>query len=236
LAVAATSVRGPFAAASVEAQQHLLAFAAHELRGEIALQRTLAEVALADPDASAAALREMGKRIVVACERQDRLLEALLNLARSGCGRRPREPVDLAATAAEVLRAHDHRGLRRTTALALARTPGDPLLVERLVANLIANAVRHNVAGGRLDVGTYTAAGRAVFTIANTGPPIPAAELPRLFQPFQQGSSPAGRSADGLGLGLTVVQAIANAHDATVTARARTGGGLRIDVAFPALD
>jgi signal transduction histidine kinase len=236
LAVGATSARGPSAAVSVEAQQHLLACAAHELRGELTLQRTLAEVALADRDASAAALREMGKRIVVACEHQDRLLGALLDIARSGCGRRPLEPVDLAATAAEVLRAHDHRGLRRSAALELARTRGDPLLVERLVANLIANAVRHNIAGGRLDVGTYTAAGRAIFTVANTGPPIPATELTRLFQPFQRGSSPAGRSADGLGLGLTVVQAIANAHGATVTARAGTGGGLRIDVAFPALD
>ena len=128
----------------------------------------------------------MGERVVAACERQERLLEALLTLARSGCGRLRREPVDLAAAAAAVLRAHDHHGLRSTAALEPARTTGDPQLVERLVANLVANAVRHNIPGGRLDIATYTAAGRATFTIANTGPEIPAGELSRLFQPFQR--------------------------------------------------
>jgi signal transduction histidine kinase len=177
----------------------------------------------------------MGGRIVAACERQERLLDALLTLSRSECRRLRREPVDLAATAAEVLRAHDHHGLTGSTALELARTTGDPQLVERLVANLVANAVRHNIPGGRIDIETYTAAGRAIFTIANTGPLIPAGELTRLFQPFQRLSPDARRSADGVGLGLAIVQAIADAHDATVTARARTGGGLGIDVAFPAL-
>ena len=178
----------------------------------------------------------MGERVVVACERQERLLEALLTLARSGCGGLRREPVDLAATAAEVLLAQDHHGLESTTALEPARTTGDPQLVERLVANLVANAVRHNIPGGRLDIATYTAAGHAIFTIANTGPVIPAGELTRLFQPFQRLGSHAGAAADGVGLGLAIVQAIASAHHATVTARARTGGGLGIDVAFPALD
>jgi len=220
---------------AVAAQQRFLAYAAHELRGEIALQRTLAEVTLADPNADQAALRKMGEDVVVACERQEMLLEALLTLSRSGCGHLRREPVDLAATAAIVMRAHDHHRLRGTTKLDLAWTIGDPQLVERLVANLVANAVRHNVAGGRLDITTHTAAGRAVFAIANTGPVIGAGELPRLFQPFQRLSSHPGFPADGVGLGLAIVQAIATAHDADITAAPRTGGGLRIHVAFSAL-
>jgi signal transduction histidine kinase len=224
------------ASVAVEAQQRFLAYAAHELRGEIALQRTFAEVTLANPSADTAALREMGERVVAACERQERLLETLLTLARSEGRRLRHEPVDLAATAAEVLRAHDHHGLRSTAAREPARTTGDPQLVERLVANLVANAVRHNVPDGRFDVATYTAAGRAIFTIANTGPLIPPGELTRLFQPFQRLRSHAGAPADGVGLGLAIVQAIANAHDATLTAQPRTGGGLRIDVAFPARD
>jgi signal transduction histidine kinase len=216
----------------VFAQRFFFAYAAHELRGEIALQRALAEVALADPSADAAALREMGERVVGACERQERLLAALLALSRSGCGNLRREPVDLAVTAADVLRAEDHRGLRSTVALDAARTSGDPELVERLVANLVVNAVRHNVPGGRVEVGTYTVAGRAVFTIANSGPVIPAGELGRLFQPFEQLSC---TDAAGAGLGLAIVHAIATAHDATITAQPRHGGGLGIDVAFPAL-
>ena len=219
-----------------KAEPRFLAYAAHELRGELTLQRTLAEVALADANADTASLREMGKRVVAACERQARLLEALLTLSRSACQGPRREPVDLAATAAEVLRAHDHHGLSGTTALEPARTAGEPQLVERLVANLVDNAFGHNVPDGRLDIATYTSAGRATFTIANTGPVIPTRELTRLFQPFQRLSSDTSRPTNGVGLGLAIVQAIATAHDATVTAQPRTGGGLAIDVAFPALD
>jgi signal transduction histidine kinase len=101
------------------------------------------------------------------------------------------------------------------------------------VANLVVNAVRHNVPSGRIEVATYAAAGRAAFTVANTGPVLPTGELTRLFQPFQRLRSHP-RSADGVGLGLAIVQAIANAHDATVTAQARSGGGLEIDIDFPA--
>jgi signal transduction histidine kinase len=217
-----------------KAERCFVAYAAHELRGEITLQLALAEATLADPSADTAALREMAKGVVAACERQERLLEALLALSRSEYGQLRREPVDLAATAAEVLRAHDHRGLNSMTTLEPARTTGDPLLVERLVANLIENAVRHNMPGGRLDVATSTAAGHAIFTIANTGPMIPTGELARLFQPFERRGSHAGHSADGVGLGLAIVQAIANAHDAMVNAEARPGGGLRIEIGFPA--
>jgi signal transduction histidine kinase len=224
-----------FAARDIsEAERCFAAYAAHELRGEITYQLARAQVALADPKADAAALREMGESVVTACRRQERLLEALLTLARSEYGHLRREPVDLAATAAEVLRAHDHRALSSTTALEPARTTGDPLLVERLVANLIENAVRHNMPGGRLDAATYTVAGHAIFTIANTGPVIPTGEVIHLFQPFRRRICTEPSSADGTGLGLAIVQAIANAHDAMVNTEPRTGGGLRIEIGFPA--
>jgi signal transduction histidine kinase len=217
-------------------QQRFLAYAAHELRGEIAVQLAMAEATLADPNAGTAALREMGEAIAAACQRQVRLLEALLTLARTEYGRLRREPVDLAARAGAVLRGHDHRGLRSTAALEPARTTGESQLIDRLVTNLVGNAVRHNRPGGRFEVVTSTVAGRAVLTIANTGPVIPRDELTRLFQPFQRLRSHSAADDDGVGLGLAIVQAIANAHDATVAARARGGGGLEIDVAFPALD
>jgi signal transduction histidine kinase len=217
-----------------EAKRCFVAYAAHELRGEITHQLALAEATLADPNADTAALRGMGERVIAACERQERLLAALLTLAGTEYGHLRREPVDLAGTATEVLRAHDHHELSSTTTLQPARTTGDALLVERLVSNLIANAVHHNIPGGRLDVATYTVAGQAMFTIANTGPVIPIAELSRLFQPFQRRDSHEHRSADGLGLGLAIVQAIANVHNAIVNAEPRTSGGLTIEVGFPA--
>jgi signal transduction histidine kinase len=207
------------------------AYVAHELRTPLATQRALLELALGDTGADVATWREIGEDVLGACEQQERLLEALLTLSRSECGCVQREPVDLAATTAALLRTQVHKGLGCTKALGPARTAGDPQLLGRLIANLVSNAVRHNVAGGRVDVVTRTAAGRAVLRIANTGPVIPRGELARLFQPFHRLSS-----ADGAGLGLAIVRAIADAHDATVTARARPGGGLGIDVAFPALD
>jgi signal transduction histidine kinase len=222
-----------FASDRSQAERWFVACAAHELRGEITLQLALAEATLADPNADRAALREMGKGVVAACERQERLLEAASHprperVRTSAAGaRRPRRHCRRSPASARSSRTQEHHG-------AGARTTGDPLLVERLVANLIENAIRHNTPKGRLDVATYTAAGHAIFTIANTGPVIPTGELTRLFQPFQRRSSHEGSSADGVGLGLAIVQAIANAHDAMVNAEARTGGGLRIEIGFPA--
>jgi signal transduction histidine kinase len=219
---------------AVEAQR-FLAYAAHELRTPLATQRALLELALGDSAADVAEWREVGEDVLAACRQQERLLDACLAFARSRGGAQRREPVDLAALAGEALRAHDLGRLQSVEALGPARTSGDPSLVERLVANLVSNAIRHNVVGGRVEVATRTWSGRAVLSVANSGPVVPAAELSRLFEPFQRLRSHTGPSADGVGLGLAIVQAIADAHDASVTARARRGGGLGIDVAFPAL-
>ena len=217
-----------------EADQRFVAYAAHELRSEITVQLALAEATLADPNADTATLRDMGEGVAAGCLRQERLVDALLTLARSQHGHLRRDRVDLAAIAAEALRAHDHQELTTTVELGPARTTGDPDLIGRLVANLVSNAIRHNSRGGRLDVATQTAAGRATFTIANTGQVVPTGDVPRLFQPFQQLSPRPRPSADGVGLGLAIVQAIADAHLATVTAEGQAGGGLRISIDFPA--
>jgi signal transduction histidine kinase len=207
---------------------------AHELRTPLATQRALLELALADRDADAASWREVGEAVLRACSQQERLLEACLALARSELAPRRCEPVDLAAIAADALRAHNVSELESGVALEPAWTTGDPELLERLVANLVSNAIRHNVANGRIEVATRTRRGRAVLWVANTGPVVPAAELRRLFQPFQRLDPSPRTLSDGVGLGLAIVQAIAVAHGALLAARARAGGGLEIDVGFPA--
>ena len=230
---------GPRPASGAEAAaEPLVAYAAHELRGLITLQRTLAEVALADPRADVASLRAMGERVAAACERQERLLEALLSLARSEAGCEHRRPVDLASLVAAALRDHDCEGRDVGAALAPARISGDPVLLERLVANLLENAVRHNEPSGRVEIGTRTAAGkRAVLTVANSGPAVPSGELERIFEPFRRLTALGASGGEhGLGLGLAIVAAIARAHGAAIEARARRRGGLRIEVSFPALD
>jgi signal transduction histidine kinase len=205
---------------------------AHELRTPLATQRALLELALADPYMDVAGWREIGEDVLRACRQQERLLDACLALARSEGGLRRRERVDLAAIAAEALGAHDLGRLESVVVLEPAWTTGDPDLLERLVANLVSNAIRHNVARGAIEVATRAASGSAVLSVANTGPLIPAGELQRLFEPFQRLDSSLSTSGDGVGLGLPIVQAIAEAHSAFMTARARAGGGLEIDVSF----
>jgi signal transduction histidine kinase len=215
-----------------ESRERFAACVAHELRTPLATQRALLEVALADPDADAASWREIGADVLDACRQQERLLEACLALARSQRRLQNCEPVDLAAITAGVLQAQDLSGLERVVALEPAWTTGDPDLLARLAANLVTNAIRHNTVSGRIEVATRSASGHAQLTVANTGLFVPAAELQRLFQPFQR-LSHSRSSSDGVGLGLAIVQAIADAHHATVTAQARTVGGLEIDVVFP---
>jgi signal transduction histidine kinase len=216
-------------------RQRFAAYVAHELRAPIALQRTLVEVTLADPDADTAALRQMGERVLASCEQQQRVIEALLDLTRCRSGLSRHEPLDLAAIAEEALRAHDSSGLESVVSLKPAGMSGDPALVERLAANLVSNAIRHNLPGGRIEVATRTQAGHAVLVVANSGPLIPAGELRRLFQPFQRLDSNVQPPSEGIGLGLPIIQAIAGAHNANLAAEALSGGGLKVAVRFRAV-
>jgi signal transduction histidine kinase len=225
----------PAGHAQAMGEGRLAAYIAHELRTPLALQRALLELTLADPLADASCWREVAEDVLEACLQQERLLEACLTLARSRCGVARQEPVDLAAIAAQALRADDLSGLESVVVLEPARVCGDPVLVERLVANLVSNAIRHNLPGGRIEVATRTQAAHAFLVVANTGPLIPARELGRLFQPFQRLDSRAQPSSDGIGLGLPIVEAIAAAHNANLTAEASRGGGLKVDVRFPAV-
>jgi signal transduction histidine kinase len=218
---------------SFEAQRQFVANASHELRTPLTLERTLLELALSDPNASIDSYRHTCEQLLAVGEQQERLIEALLTLSRSQRGLDSHQPVDLAAITTAAAAAADHDGLAVDTTLQPAHTTGNPRLVERLVANLLSNAIHHNIAGGHIGLATDTRDGRAVLTVTNTGPTIPAGELDRLFQPFQRldGSR---TNNQGLGLGLSIVKAIADAHHATITTHAPADGGLDIRIGFPA--
>jgi signal transduction histidine kinase len=222
--------------ASFESQRHFVANAAHELRTPLAAERTVLQVALRDPEASAASLRVACDEVLRLGEQQEKLIDALLTLAGSERGIAAAEPFDLAEVAATVI-----AEVKIDARIGPAPAEGDPRLAESLVANLVANAVRHNVPGGWASIETETAGGRAVLRVSNSGPVIPPAEVDRLFQPFQrlgdervrrQGGHDGGLGL-GLGLGLAIVRAIAVAHGAEIIARARPEGGLDITVSFP---
>ena len=223
--------------ASFEAQRQFVANASHELRTPLARQRTVAEVALRDPRPTIESLRASHERVLAAGEQQERLIDALLILARGERGLERREPLDLAVIAGDVVRARgadtQDGGLTIQSALGAAPVSGDPHLLERLVANVVDNAIRHNVPGGSVEIVTGIKEERALLSVANTGPTVPSNEVERLFQPFRRLGTDRTGDGEGFGLGLSIVRAIATAHGADVAARARSGGGLEVDIEFP---
>jgi signal transduction histidine kinase len=222
--------------AAFESQRHFVANASHELRTPLAGQRTLLQVALADPDASTEDLRAACEEALQLGEQQERLIDALLTLATSERGVERWEPFDLGEVTETVLLGRrqeaERRGIRIDASIVAGSALGDPRLVKSLVANIVDNALRHNMTGGRVEISTISAPGRATISVSNTGPAVPPAEVERLFQPLQQLGRERVRHSDGHGLGLAIVQAIARAHDAKITASARPGGGLDIEVTF----
>jgi signal transduction histidine kinase len=224
--------------ASFNAQRRFAANASHELRTPLTRERALLQVTRADPASTTGTWQAVSEELLASNAEQERLIEALLTLANSEAGPGEHEPVDLAAiTSAALADARPEIGRRGLTVHADIRPAildGDPLLLQQLVTNLIDNAVRHNIPGGEVRVATGASGGPAVLSVTNSGQAIPADEVDRLFQPFQRfGPRPARRDG-GHGLGLSIVRAIATAHFAAVAARPRPGGGLAIEVTFPA--
>jgi signal transduction histidine kinase len=222
--------------ASFDAQRHFVANASHELRTPLAGLRTLLEVTLADPDADAETLRSACQEALALGGHQERLVQALLALATSERGLTRRDTLDLAHVATAVLASRRdqaaQRGIDLAAQLAPAVTAGDPRLVESLIANLVDNAIRHNHPGGHVRIATQTSGTQATLTVTNSGPVIPENQLQRLFQPFQRLAPDRHGRRDGYGLGLAIVDAVAQAHHATVTTSARPEGGLAITVRF----
>jgi signal transduction histidine kinase len=222
---------------SFQSQRQFVANASHELRTPLTLQHALLEAALLDPDQSLQGWRAAGSRALAANQEQERLIAALLTLARSERGLSHREPFDLSVVTTAVLAGREadfaQRGLHLSASLSAAPITGDPALAERLVANLIDNASRHNVSGGRVEVTTSVHGGDAVLSVRNTGPILAPSGVDRLFEPFQRADVIRTGHDGGLGLGLSIVQAIATAHDGSVTAQAQPTGGLDVVTRFP---
>ncbi|GID30457.1 sensor histidine kinase [Paractinoplanes brasiliensis] len=209
--------------AAFETQRRFAANASHELRTPLAINRTLIEVALSHPDPSAD-VRRLGETLLVINARHERLIDGLLLLARGDHSPAELVPVDLADVVAHVASIHEVTDV--TTEPAPMR--GDPILLERMVQNLVENAVAYNQPGGTVTV----TCGPGRMTVTNTGPVIAAYEIPRLFEPFQRLTDRVG-SATGTGLGLSIVRSVARAHGGAVTAEPGPEGGLTVTVDFP---
>jgi signal transduction histidine kinase len=193
--------------------------------------RATVDVVLSNPASTPGELRAMGEDIRAEVDHAERLIGALLLLARNERGLTIHEEIDLATVAEDVLDAIGLGDRRVHPSLGAAVISGDPVLTERLIANLVDNAARYNLPGGDIWISTGTVAGDSQLTVANTGPVIAAADIGRILQPFQRLSD--RTSHDGFGLGLAIVASIAAIHGGTVTACPRNGGGLSVTVTFP---
>jgi signal transduction histidine kinase len=226
--------------AAFEAQRSFVANASHELRTPLTLARALIQMRLSDPAPTLESYRATCEEVLAAEDEQEQLIDSLLVLARSQHGTEQDEPFDLADVVAEVVEAAGRAAAERGVALESSLTPapawGEVALVHRLVSNLVDNALRYNRprGGGRLLVEVSSRDGRAILTVANTGPEVPADEVERLLQPFQRLGAERAAGGDGLGLGLSIVAAVAKAHRAALEIHPGADGGLVVTVTFPA--
>lgn len=225
-------------ARSFDSHRRFVANASHELRTPLTINRTVLELALDRPDASAD-LREAATLLLDVNARQERLIEGLLTLARADGTLPDRHPVDLAEIATHVVdqaRAEAAElGVELRTDLRPAPTAGNAVLLERLVQNLVQNAVHYNERGGWVELSVHSRRDGVQLVVTNTGPTVAHYEVPGLFEPFRRLTDRVG-SARGTGLGLSIVQAVTRTHNGDVRAEPRTGGGLTVRVELPTDD
>ncbi|WP_157254231.1 sensor histidine kinase [Nonomuraea typhae] len=223
-------------ARSFDGQRRFVANASHELRTPLTINRTLVDVAVRRPDATED-LKRLGESLLLVNARHERLIDGLLALAEGEQALLDRRPFDLMDVAEHVLdQAADEAAKADVTIHRLldpAPVSGEPVLVERLVQNLVENGIRHNHPLGEVWVTTRRRATEVELVVANSGLPVPPYELEAIFEPFRRLHGDRLRSDRGSGLGLSIVRVIAQAHNGTVTARPREEGGLTITVELP---
>src|SRR5580693_4379978 len=200
--------------AAFTTQRRFVANASHELRTPLTVMRTAIDVTLAKPSPTA----------------------RLLTLAVSDQGKLSTEFTDLATWAEDAIDAAapeiERLDLRVDALLDPAETTGDPQLLERMIWNLVDNAVRHNEPGGWIRLRTGSSDAAVHVAIANSGPFVPDDLVLTLFEPFRRMEARTG-VRDGVGLGLSIARSVVAAHRATVTARSQPAGGLDISVVIP---
>ena len=227
--------------AAFDSQRLFVANASHELRTPLSVIRTELEVTLSDPDADVDELRRMGEVVASAAERAQRLVASLLTLARlqaverrrarGARGRRPRRAHPGRRRRRRRPRPQD-KGVSIETEVEPAVTLGDPRLLERLIGNLVENAIRHNVPNGWLRITTGQTAERVWLHVANGGAVIASADVEALFEPFRRGGR-VRTATRGAGLGLAIVRLIVDAHHGKLQAAAPPFGGLAIRIELP---
>jgi signal transduction histidine kinase len=223
--------------AAFASQKRFVANASHELRTPLTVMRTAIDVSLAKPSPTTDQLKAMAEKVRRSIDRAEQMVDGLLTLAVSDRGQSGHDRVDLATGAEDALDATAPEiaefELRVEVALEPAETNGDQFLIDRMIANLVENAVRHNERRGWIRLRTGAKNGSAFFEIANSGPFVPEDAIRSLFEPFGRAEARVNPQK-GVGLGLSIVDSIAIAHNASVDVRSQSEGGLDISVVLPA--
>jgi len=230
---------------SFDSQRRFVANASHELRTPLTITRTLIEVALLDTAADDK-LRQLGTTLLAVNQRHEKLTDGLLTLASGEQRAAEFHTVELGEIAGHIVTEltpiAERAGVRLGTAFVPGTIMGDAFLLERLIQNLIENAIQYNIAeGGWVSVHTTQSGDSVELVVENTGPVVPAYEIPSLFEPFRRlaanerlaGAARAPLTR-GAGLGLSIVRSVAHTHGGEVEAVPRDGGGLVVKVKFPA--
>jgi signal transduction histidine kinase len=221
-------------AVGYEAQRRFAADASHELRTPLAVQRTLIEVGMAR-SLTDDQLALLTAQLLETNERNERLIEGLLVLSESDRGLLTRTPLRLDRIVATVLEAHQARaaeaGVTITSELHPRLVAGEQVLLERLVVNLVQNALKYNRPGGTVEV---RVGADPALVVLNTGDDVPPHEVSALFEPFRRRSGARIDHSGGAGLGLAIARSITRAHDGLITASSTGKDGLRVEVTFPA--
>jgi signal transduction histidine kinase len=221
--------------AALASRKRFIANAAHELRTPLSSMRTALDVTLSKkPQPSHHQLIQAAQSVSRSVDQASAIVEALLTLSSAEISPRGRTEVDLGPVAEDALDALDSEIRSKQLAIEAdtqpALTIGDRVLIERLVGNLLENAVRHNLPGGEIVLRTCEWDGVAEIYVTNSGPGLDAGSVHTLFEPFARGERT--EAVDGVGLGLSIAQAIATVHGATIRAGANPRGGLEVRVAF----
>ena len=195
------------------------------------------DVALSDPQASAEELRTVLTRVLETNRANRETIDALLDLADAQSGKLARENVDMEATVRDALSIIApevaERDLHVSSHLRSIQVPGDPVLLRQSVSNLLRNAARYNVDGGRITVSMTRLDDAVRLTICNDGPVVPADKLDSLREPFVRGEGRGRTRGSGHGLGLAIVTAVATAHGGELRLSANPTGGLTVVLELP---
>jgi signal transduction histidine kinase len=217
--------------AGFERERAFVRNASHELRTPLSVIRTEADVTLADEADDPEALRRSLAVVRDAGARSERLIDALLALARAERDDHPRADVDLRQLVRQLIDETDLDVLGLELTLRPARVIGDRQLLRTMAANLIDNAVRHNTADGWIEIRTESVGQEARLEISNSGAMIAAEEAASLTEPFRRLGT--ARTGDGLGLGLSIAASVAQAHGGQLAIDPLERGGLQVSIRLP---